>query len=197
MHDYLLAPLTGLNTPYTFIISIRSLQLTNLLSRGRTLFHFTLIMILEQKPCHWNNSKTISASLQRNYSKTISKLVLAEFLHLRNQPSSTRFARQMILLVLIQNCNNTWPNGYNDPLHVHIIHSLATIHLLNSTRRNSFRLPSQFVTSLTWIFPLSLLREQNPIFTINQQPPKEPELQPNFSTSMMVPVSLSFQLLVE
>ena len=47
------------------------------------------------------------------------------------------------------------------------------------------------------MFSLSIPSEQEPIFRINQHPSKEPELQLNSSTSMIVSVRLSFQSLVE
>ena len=65
LDDRSIAPYPGINTPYALILFIRSLQLSSLLLRGETLFIFALIMISNQNPRH------------RNYSETISKLVLA------------------------------------------------------------------------------------------------------------------------
>ena len=161
-------------------------------------------MISEQNLHYWNYSKTKLSSWKVFYYKVPyhriypeTKIVSAASSDLQNQLTRSRFAHPMILLALVRKSKGTWPSGYKYPVHVHNIHSLATIHLLISTRRNSFRLPPQFLTSLTWSFSVSLLSEQNPIFTTNQHPPEEPKLQPICSISRMVSVNLWFQKLVE
>ena len=108
-------------------------------------------------------------SSTRNYSKTISKLVFAKFPNLlleiilrqlkhlswpqillyKSQITCFQLAHRMILLALAQISKDTWSSGYKYPVHNHNIHSLSTIHLLNSTRQNSFRPPPQFLTSPT------------------------------------------------
>ena len=192
----------GIKTPWTPIIFIRSPQLTSLLPRGETLFHFTLIKISEQNRHHWSYCRTKFSS-SKFFSS--SKLFWDNTCLSRKSPSAEptyslsiyRFAHQMILLAPGQNCKDMHLHGYKTSVHVHNIHSLATIHLLISTRQNSSRPPPQFLFSLTWILLYQSPASKHEIFTIDQHPPEESELQLNSSTSMMVSVSLAFRLLAE
>ena len=187
-----MAPWTGINTPYTLLISIFSQQLTSLLPRSETVFHFTFVKIFEQNPHHWNyyktkfwSSKLFKDKILHHRSFSITKPTLASISDLENQPTWSPFPHWKIFLAVIQKYKDTWPSECKYPLHDHNIHKLATIHMLNSTRRNSSQPPRQFLTSLTWLLS-SLLCEQKTKKTINQQSPKEHELQPNSWTSMMV-----------
>ena len=111
---------------------------------------------------------------------------------LQSQLTCSRFIHRMILLAPILNRKDTWPSGYKYPAHFHNIHSLATFHLLNSTKWNSSRPPSQFLTLLSWNFLSSLNNQNSNILKLPPKRPKEHELHPNSSTSVMVSVSLSF-----
>ena len=77
--DCSIAPKLGIYTPYPLILFIRSLQSTSLLPRGETLFHFNLIINSNPNPHHRIFKRQNPQN--QNYSKTISKLVVAEFPH--------------------------------------------------------------------------------------------------------------------
>ena len=108
-------------------------------------------------------------------------LSLPQILLSKSQLAGSQLAHRMILLALVQINKDTWPSGYINPVHDHNIHSLATIHLLNSARRNSSRPPLQLLTSF--------LSSKPPTLSSSHQRPKEPEYPHPFSTSMMVSVS--------
>ena len=121
----------------------------------------------------------------QNSSKTIPKLVFAKFPHLICENSSKTIPKPVFAKLPLyranlpalnslvewfywlspQNWKDTWPSGYKYPAHSHNIHSLASIHLLNSARRNSSRPPLKFLTSFS-----SLFSEQ--ISNILEQPPR-------------------------
>ena len=113
------------------------------------------------------------------------KLVFAAKLVTQSQLTCSQLAHWMILLALAQIIKDTWPSGYKYPVNNHNIHLLATIHLLNSAKRNSFRpLLRLLISLLETSYPFSA--SKLPTFPSR---PKEPEHQHLFSASMMVSVS--------
>ena len=179
--------------------------------------------ITRQIPHHQKHSMTIwklafAKSPLQKQSKTVSKSVFANFPHhlkgkilkqfkKLSQPQILLYRANLLTLDLPiewfywlspRNCKNTWPSGYKYPVHNHNIHSLATIHLLNSTRRNSSRPAPQFLNYFTWIVLSNAERTKYQ----HSRSTNDDLINTNFSKSaqiqwMKLSVSLSFHFLAE
>ena len=89
LDDHLIAPQPGINTPYTLILFIRSLQSTSLLPRGEIFFHFNLIVNSTQILTIEFITRQVFHS--QKYSKANSKLVFVKFPQLLLEKTPRQF----------------------------------------------------------------------------------------------------------